>query len=541
MNGLLELIKSIQQKPTIYPSTSPAKQKKSKKQQTTRSQRTPKEQKLQNTSQRTTRPQESQQTTGTQKTPREEKLQNTPQRITRSQTSKKQAIDTFRKRVATRKIQKFMKKYESKRRALFLNSICSDAGVCIAFGKENDKIKKHFNGFVDFNYLTAVKKIGGESDNGFVKEFTYEHEGYKSNAILKSSMNPESDNLFFEYLVGQYINKLNNRYPCFLETYGLFKYKDETSWMLSATNDPRYRWNPQASLILHDENITNKSFETSCSSSQYLSILIQHIKDAKTIQSMLRDYSFTKRDLLYVLYQVYMPLANEKNTFTHYDLHLENVLLYEPVEGHYIEYHYHVGGEEITFKSSYIAKIIDYGRCFFEDKNNSNKDTNTSKHIYEKICTINNCYPRDEDGKLIKDKYSCGKDVGYGNIAPENPPGSFFYISGTKRNSSHDLRLLYLLKRRTGINDMYLKELLQKIQYGINVDQENKIYGTIENEKSGLPNKINNVVDARNALGQLIMSEPLHHTNQESYLSKEKVGDLHIYDYGRPVKFVEHI
>ena len=531
MNGLLDLIKSIQRRPTIYPSStplsvfSPPKQNKSKKQ-------------------RTTRIPESQKTTRTQNTPRQTSQQTprqTSQRTTRSQTSKTQAIDTFRKRVATRKIQKFMKKYESKRRALFLNSICSDAGVCIAFGRENDKIKKHFNGFVDFEYLTAVKKIGGESENGFVKEFTYEHEGYKSNAILKSSMNPESDILFFEYLVGQYINKLNNRYPCFLETYGLFQYKDETAWMLSATIDPRYRWNPQESLILHDENITNKSFETSCSSSQYLSILIQNIKDAKTIQSMLREYSFTKRDLLYVLYQVYMPLANEKNTFTHYDLHLENVLLYEPVKGHYIEYHYHVGGEEITFKSSYVAKIIDYGRCFFEDKNNSNKDTNTSKHIYEKICTINNCYPRDENGKIIKDKHSCGKDVGYANIAPENPPGSFFYISGTKRNSSHDLRLLYLLKRRTGINDMYLKELLQKIQYGINVDQENKIYGTIENEKSGLPNKINNVVDARNALGQLIMSEPLQHTNEESYLSKEKLGDLHIYDDGRPVEFVEYI
>ena len=88
---------------------------------------------------------------------------------------------------------------------------------------------------------------------------------------------------------------------------------------------------------------------------------------------------------------------------------------------------------------------------------------------------------------------------------------------------------------------MHLKELLQKIQYGINVDQENKIYGTIENEKSGLPNKINNVVDARNALGQLIMSEPLQHTNKESYLSKEKLGDLHIYDDGRPVEFVEYI
>ena len=32
----------------------------------------------------------------------------------------------------------------NKRRARFLQSICSDSGVCITFGKESNKIKKHF-------------------------------------------------------------------------------------------------------------------------------------------------------------------------------------------------------------------------------------------------------------------------------------------------------------------------------------------------------------------------------------------------------------
>ena len=95
MNGLLELIKSIQRRPTVYPASSnlavfsPSKQNKSKKQRISRS----------SESQRISRSQESQKNTRT---------QNTSQRITRSQTSKKQAIDTFRKRVATRKIQSFM-------------------------------------------------------------------------------------------------------------------------------------------------------------------------------------------------------------------------------------------------------------------------------------------------------------------------------------------------------------------------------------------------------------------------------------------------
>ena len=96
MNGLLDLIKSIQRRPPVYPSSSslsvfsPPKQNKSKKQRISRSS-------------------ESQKTTRIQNTPRKQTSQNISQRITRSQTSKKQAIDIFRKRVATKKIQKFMK------------------------------------------------------------------------------------------------------------------------------------------------------------------------------------------------------------------------------------------------------------------------------------------------------------------------------------------------------------------------------------------------------------------------------------------------
>jgi hypothetical protein len=113
---------------------------------------------------------------------------------TRKKKNKLDASYTRKQRVredAAAKIGKFMRNVDpDKRRALFLKSICSDAGVCIAFGKENKKIKEHFAGFIDVKYIKSpIKRIGNPSQNGFINEITYERNGYVANSILKSSIN----------------------------------------------------------------------------------------------------------------------------------------------------------------------------------------------------------------------------------------------------------------------------------------------------------------------------------------------------------------
>ena len=66
---------------------------------------------------------------------------------------------------------------------------------------------KHFNGFKDFKYASSVMSIGPKSKNGFARLIKYERDGYEGSAVLKSTYKEDSDNLLFEYLVGQYINK----------------------------------------------------------------------------------------------------------------------------------------------------------------------------------------------------------------------------------------------------------------------------------------------------------------------------------------------
>ena len=205
-----------------------------------------------------------------------------------------------------------------------------------------------------------IKRIGIPSDNGFVNEFAYERNGYVANAILKSSSRTDSDNLLYEYLVGQYINKQCRLYPCFVETYGWFTYNTPELWEIMKKNSNTIK-DPMTNYIqLQSPKMTPESLNIACTQSKYLALLIQHIKDAKSLESMSSEQIFVKNQ--------------------------------------YIDYHYKLSdGTSIRFKCCYIAKIIDYGRSFFVDK----EDRTSSNAIYKKICKTKKCKP------------NCGEDFGF--------------------------------------------------------------------------------------------------------------------------------
>ena len=221
-----------------------------------------------------------------------------------------------------------------------------------------------------------------------------------------------------------------------------------------------------------------------------------------------------------------MPLATLVNTFTHYDLHTENVLIYEPVKGKCIQYRYLLNdGTIVEFKSAYIVKIIDYGRSFFIDDSQRGMK-HSSKDIYHTICRLDECDPE------------CGKYKGFYSLAPEESPGSFYYISSSTRNMSHDLRLLNDIINTMGLDDYndYLYEELEKVAYGVGL-HSNKQYGTIEQTETGTP-QILNVIDAHNALKHLLITRKLFY--DEFYDDMEMLGTFTIYESGRPMKFVQN-
>lgn len=428
-----------------------------------------------------------------------------------------------------------------------IHFICSDSGTCMAFGVETDKIKHWFNNFIDFKYASpTLKRIGEVSANGFVTQIEYKRDNYYSHAILKSSLKAHSDNLYYEYLVGKlFINKLTKIFPCFLETYGSYIYNDENSWegiknIKKGTSSKKY----DLTKIMHfNKNIDATTLNLSCEYSQDFSILIENIKDAKSLHSYLSNTSFLTQELGTILYQIYMPLSYLSNSFTHYDLHDENVLIYKPFgekSNKYITFHYHLSKNKIiTFKSKYMVKIIDYGRSFFHKDKYMN-----SYELYQSLCEEPNCNKEDTG--------ECGNDVGFGFL--DNPTGTpdNHFITPIQKNISHDLRLLKMvyknlkknretialkLKEKSHLELDPFKELYTIIE-NVVYDYE---YGTPEITVSGLNTKIHNIQDGYKTIEGVIHSQNSKNLNDTVYNDDSlNGGDLHIYT-NKQMKYIPYI
>ena len=435
-----------------------------------------------------------------------------------------------KRRAASTTIVKFMRQSQHSRKARYLESLCSDSGVCLAFGRLADEIKKHFGGFTSFDYVVPpIKRIGAPSENGFINLIEYQHRRYTACAILKSSKTVDADNLLYEFIVGQYINKLNKQYPCFLETYGYYMYSDNSMLWTELQSDT-----PITDVTVLKNGLRRQKYidyNDACRESSKLAILIQYFKDIQSLQKLSVDPVFIENDLMHALFQLYHPLAALKNNFTHYDLHLENVYLYKPVADKYIHYHYYLSRTRaISFKSSYMVKIIDYGRSYFNDPS---VPINSKKIYDEELCgAASDCNDPDTTG-------DCGYKVGFGWFKKLSAnPGKQYYISTQKKNISHDLLPLTRIKEnhaapRTNRLTPELTEVLGKVVW----DKTN-YYGTAEVTDTGYPYAIYNVQDAAKCLLDYVTSKKYMDKNEQAYAGLTKLGDLYIYGDGRPMRFV---
>jgi hypothetical protein len=415
----------------------------------------------------------------------------------------KSAGSASRRKTASKKVGSFMSKHRSKIRVKFLNTICSDSNVCIAFGKEIKVIREFFKDF-SFELFSEEPVVVGTSTNGMVQLLTFKRDGYVANAIFKTSNMESSDNLAYEAVVGRFINRQKVRFPCFLETYGLFH------------NGNAYRIRETKEIKQYKKiEINKESLIRSCENSLAVGIMIENIKNSKTLKNTLANLTsqyahFMNFELIYILYQIYAPLSMLSDVFTHYDLHTDNVMLYEPVKGKHIEYHYHYPGRHTMFNSGYLVKIIDYGRCFFEDE----KTGYNPRDIYKDLC----------DAKAAgKACYDCGDSDGYTWLDP-NP---YYYISSQTRNMSHDLRLIHMLK---DLSPTYNDNILQLIQNTFYSEQ----YGTPEITGQN-DVRICNVSDAKRHLEKL-MRLTYYQLNND-YDPALKLGEMHIYSDGRPMTY----
>jgi len=423
------------------------------------------------------------------------------------------------------------------RKVNYLNMICSDSNVCISFGKQTDMIKSLFDGFTNFDYSNKNLKLLNSGANGFVYEMEYKKNGYIAHVAFKSyiynAIDAElaSDNLAYEYLVGKYINSIAQKHTCFLETYGLFKYINENAYIFFKNEGDNIPGKTLNNQITRMSETDTQFYNNICEHYKHLCILTQYVK-GKTLGYYLWDMvaspefpDIFKYDLLYILYQIYMPLSQLINKFTHYDLHQDNVMLYKPSEDGYLEYHYHLPDNKTTiFRSQYLVKLLDYGRSYYNEGANNN-----SSVVYDKICHTITCNPQ------------CGVDKGFARL-------------GIDRQRKHRVKAVNLISRKP--NKSYDLWLLDTIQGLILSHRDLDLLKDVEGldllcymiefdngiEKESEVMKINNVLDAFKSLNDIVNTESNITKNRERYSDvKKKIGELHIYTDGRDVEYKANI
>lgn len=358
---------------------------------------------------------------------------------------------------------------QRKQRIERLKQLCPVSGECVLFGRGEEEFQQWFQDIRKAG-ITSIRPIGGESNNGFVRELKRSVDGYDSYVVLKSNLERTSDNLYYEWYVGQYLNTFMNRFPLFVKTYGVYEYDNEVDKAIMQKNS-------DLDVL---PNLKETTMQRSIEEPENICIVVQQVHQAISFKSLLDQFTLTpteelKHEILCVLYQVFFVLPLIPG-FSHNDLHYENVIL-TPANGKYYQYEY-TKGHTFIFQCMYAAKIIDYGRCIYPgttwlkgelDDFSTEKEQTDAGYPWKEV-DINPCSALDY--RLIH--YCMGLGVlpatFFDSIRKIKDPAFRGSICGTTVNTYiRDLRIPFT---RFGVPDMYevanqLEALIQPHTYAL--------------------------------------------------------------------------
>ena len=411
----------------------------------------------------------------------------------------------------------------------------TNVGESMFFGIDNKRVRAVFNRFADFNASTKpITRVGAAnvSNNGIVISVPYRRDKLRVSALLKLGL-PKSDNLFYEYMVGLFVNRYTTKFPCLIETFACFQMQPSLKQriqQMGANTAPIIMKNEQKYLsffvppaftdTLDNQSIKQIALNTNvvsntCIQVDSIAITTQFFKSRTIMQLVDSHPAEMSASCIEILYQVYSALACLEDKFTHYDLHPGNVLLVPFRNKQCIEYVYHSGtdlSDVVTFRMAHMCKLIDYGRCFFDGGMNG-----SSLDISKTVCTSLLC------GNTSSNT-ACGKENGYWFTAPN--PRRPLNIQSTKRNRSTDLVLAKFMTDDLKQYNPNLEPLHTKIQ-----TQYTNWYYQHELAPSSNSN-INTVRDLHKTLRAIIKTPQFQSANAITFAKFTKMGTLHIYENG---------
>lgn len=179
----------------------------------------------------------------------------------------------------------------------------------------------------------------------------------KNKIVIKTpKTNEEIRNMLFEYYIGsRFINKLRNKTPNFMYTYGIFMCNPLINTNKTVGDD---KVSMSSVNFCNDDNKNNiyLLFEKIDGSN-----LHEYIMEIKTEQ----DLDNLINSIIQII--ISLDIAQKEGQYVHNDLHSENVMLRKIKTP--IEYNYIVGKSKYKMKLNYIATIIDYGMNRFVENN----------------------------------------------------------------------------------------------------------------------------------------------------------------------------
>ena len=415
------------------------------------------------------------------------------------------------------------------------------------------------------NYTSQIERaqlFHSLTGNGFVYKLLYaapEPISKTYSVILKINQDAQADNLVKEYLVGQCINEYSKFYPCFAKTYMIGVFSTPKIENYSAFTHQSI----QKSLDTYIQPLDVRNIEqliiNGCRLNEYLSLFTQYIPAPYNFNEYLRSISVNSSycasrpriiqeasvhklyELTTILHMVYQLLASFADKFTHYDLHLTNVLLVEVPNNQFIHVVFHYpDGRVLRYNMCYIPVVIDYGHCFVHCA-----QINT-KEVMKTVCK--NDSKRTPDGPLGPAcPFMCGNMSGYQQSTEYDEATDTFkpasianhFIDYTQSNVSHDCRLLNEIKLNFDFNSLPKNNfIVKKLVFGIlnKLEKMDSRFGTHEDETWG--HTISQIFMAAEKLTEIISHSKFNAMN-DSFLNKKKLyATLHIWtDLSRPFEF----
>ena len=219
-----------------------------------------------------------------------------------------------------------------------------------------DKNPKLYNKFFKIIKIVPVNSANGKVFIiGLVGDADKINAG-DDNLLVKISLKSTADRLSYEYYIGSVLNKLREQgsSQIFSVVYGKTLCKLNSS-DLQPGGIMCGRSGPTVMHLIY-EYIRNKNTHVVTSFSKY----IKRLSPENTPE---QNYMLERNIVNILIILMYnLQVANDKYDFTHYDLHLGNILVVELNEPQTVNIDYK--NDKFSIVTDVMPYIIDYGRCY---------------------------------------------------------------------------------------------------------------------------------------------------------------------------------